>query len=159
MSELACRTCGKLFTPWRGKIYCSEACRKRAENWRLRGDKSRSGTMIPDAQNIKKKDEQNQAPAEAVRGDEGQADKARAATWIACNEITDKFDHRGAAIGWTMKVEGLGWFGRVGKEMAFGPTTRERARLSVEAYLKGEPFSKKKNVRGAAIVGLSSQHG
>lgn len=142
MSKQACLSCGKQFTSWRGKKYCSEACRKRAENWRLRGDKSSLKGMIPDAENAEKKDERNQKPSEAVRGDE-----IHAANWFACNEVTDRLDLRGTAIGWTMLIEGKGWFGRVGKEMSFGPTTRARARRSVEAYLKGEPFEKDEDER------------
>jgi hypothetical protein len=92
--------------------------------------------MIPDAQNSEKNDEQNQEPTSALRGDEG-------AFWIACNEVADKFARGGSdAIGWAMLIEGRGWFGRVGKEMSFGPTTRHRARAAVEAYLRGEFFDK-----------------
>ena len=35
--QTSCPNCGKLFTRWRGKTFCSEKCRKRAENKRLRG--------------------------------------------------------------------------------------------------------------------------
>jgi hypothetical protein len=76
-----------------------------------------------------------------LRGDEG-------AVWTACNEVTDKYARKGGdAVGWTMLIEGRGWFGRVGKEMSFGPTTRTRARASVEAFLKGEPFEKTEDER------------
>jgi hypothetical protein len=138
--KLNCPQCGKQFTPWRGKTYCSEACRKRAENiraGRIRGDETDSEAMIPDAENPKKNDEQNQALARGRRGDEE-------AQWIAVNEVTDKFARKGGdAVGWTMLIEGKGWYGRVGKHMSFGPTTRTRARAAVEAFLRGEPFEKR----------------
>src|SRR5215472_12731184 len=62
MSEKACPNCGKRFTPWRSKQFCSERCRKQAENRRLRGDETASGAMIPDADKSQKKDQQNQEP-------------------------------------------------------------------------------------------------
>jgi hypothetical protein len=136
MVEKTCLQCGKRFTPWRGKTFCSERCRKQAQNRRLRRDETAQATPIADSQNPEKIDEQNQELAKALRRDEG-------AFWIACNEVTDKFARKGGdAIGWTMKIEGQGWFGRVGKEMSFGPTNRSRARSSVEAFLRGEPFEK-----------------
>jgi hypothetical protein len=33
--KTTCPSCGKLFTPWRAKRFCSERCRKRPENSRL----------------------------------------------------------------------------------------------------------------------------
>jgi hypothetical protein len=98
--------------------------------------------MIPDAKKTEKNDEQNQGFVEALRGYESHADKVYLANWIACNEITHKLQYKDTAIGWTMLIAGQGWFGRVGKEMSFGPTTRSRARLAVETYLKGEPITK-----------------
>lgn len=74
--------------------------------------------------------------------DESPAFRVRNSEWTACNEITDKLTYKGQAIGWTMNIEGKGWFGRVGKEMSFGPTSRSRARQAVEAFLRGEPFEK-----------------
>ena len=38
-----CPNCGKQFTPWRKKQFCSERCRKQSENRRLRGDKTPPG--------------------------------------------------------------------------------------------------------------------
>lgn len=140
MEQIACLSCGKRFTPWRGKKYCSEECRKRAENRRLRA-------KTPDAPDSEKIYEQNQVAAGALRGDESPAFIVRNSEWMACNEVTDKFVYKDRVIGWTMRVENfegglLGWFGRVGREMSFGPSTRERARKSVEAFLKGEDFGK-----------------
>lgn len=51
---IACLACGKQFTPWRGKRYCSETCRKSGENQRrravpdpMRGDGMGKGTSRP----------------------------------------------------------------------------------------------------------------
>jgi hypothetical protein len=114
--------------------------------------KSGEATPIADSQKTENLIEQNQRIAETVRRDEppdgSLASIVRNSTWIACNEVTDKLAKKsGDAIGWTMLIEGMGWFGRAGKEMSFGPTTRARARLSVEAYLRGEPFEKRDDER------------
>jgi hypothetical protein len=84
-SQITCPNCGKRFTPWRGKKFCSEACRKRAENRRLRGDETPLKAMMPDAQKSENFPQQNQQASETVRGDESPAASVRAATWVACN--------------------------------------------------------------------------
>jgi hypothetical protein len=112
------------------------------------GNFSRGGHIVADSPNPEKKDQQFQGVVEALSRNESPAFKVAHAEWVACNEITDKFVYRGAAIGWTMKPEDRGWFGRVGKEeMSFGPTSRRRARLAVEAFLKREPFDKLEDER------------
>jgi hypothetical protein len=142
--KLNCPQCGKTFMPWRGKTYCSEKCRKRAENLRagrVRGDE---GPTLPDDQKVEKNDAQNQVDTRAFRGD-GPFE------WIACNEVTRKLLRVGSpdAVAWAMYIEPIegytygGWYGRVGKEMSFGPTTQLRAKLAVEAFLRGEPFKKR----------------
>jgi hypothetical protein len=40
-----------------------------------------------------------------------------------------------------------GWFGRIGREFSFGPTTEVRAKAAVEAALRGEPFEKQDGER------------
>jgi hypothetical protein len=50
------------------------------------------------------------------------------------------------AIGWAILIEVEpgrdAWFGRIGKDFSFGPTTQARAKAAIEARLKGEPFEK-----------------
>jgi hypothetical protein len=41
-----------------------------------------------------------------------------------------------------MLVEGHGWFGRIGKDFSFGPTSMPRAQKAVEARLLGQLFDK-----------------
>lgn len=140
MTTINCPECGKPFTPWRAKKYCSEKCaarvRKRAER-----------AMTPDRQETQKIPEQNQASNEGMSRDESPSFIVRHSDWIAVNDCTDKFQYKGGAIGWTMNIDGFGWFGRVGKEMSFGPTNRRRARQAVEAFLTGEDFPKLENER------------
>lgn len=64
--------------------------------------------------------------------------------WTACNEVTQKLTAKGSdkIIGMAMLIDGNGWFGRVGKDFSFGPTTRTRAQKAVEARLNGHPFEK-----------------
>jgi hypothetical protein len=48
MAEKPCPSCGKMFTPWRGKRFCSEQCRKRDENKRRRAiDEARGEAASP----------------------------------------------------------------------------------------------------------------
>lgn len=162
MNQKTCPSCGKRFTPWRGKTYCSERCRKRAQNERLgyvsRRDETLPATPVAEAEKSPSQDTENVEKKNEFRRDES-------AFWTACNEVTDKYARKGGdALGWAMQVEHwidfmppdpklsrqilkMGWYGRVGKEMAFGPTTRHRARLSVEVYLRGEPFEKDEDER------------
>ena len=153
--KLNCPQCGKQFTPWRGKTYCSEACRKRAENiraGRVRGDEA---PTVPDEQKDENAPQQNQRVTRALRGDETYE-------WTACNEVTRKLIAIGSAdaVGWCMYIEPVegytkgGWFARVGTQMSFGPTSVFRAQLAVEAFLRGQPFKKKvASGRGAAVAG------
>jgi hypothetical protein len=70
--------------------------------------------------------------------------------WTACNEITHRLARNGRdstndhshAVAWAMLVEGLGWFGRIGEDWSFGPTSLRRAKEAVEAFLRGELFDK-----------------
>jgi hypothetical protein len=58
VNQIACPVCGAPFVAWRGKAYCSETCRKRAENRRLRGSEPVRG------------DGTGNETSEPVRGDE-----------------------------------------------------------------------------------------
>ena len=64
--KLNCPQCGKQFTPWRGKRFCSEVCRKRDENKRLR---AAAGSEL-DAPDPVRGDETSKAPSRPLRGDE-----------------------------------------------------------------------------------------
>lgn len=61
-----CPQCGRQFTPWRGKRFCSERCRKRDENKRLR---EAAGGVI-DAPDLVRGDDTSKAPSRPLRGDE-----------------------------------------------------------------------------------------
>jgi hypothetical protein len=149
-TPITCPVDGKLFTPWRGQRYCCERCRKQAENWRLRGDKSARASETAEVQKHEKIPQQNQqdiGQEKPLRGStEGPAFKVRNAEWIACNEITRKLSYRDAALGWVVRVEGRGWFGRVNDdrgEFSVGPChSAHRAERLVEALIKHEPFDK-----------------
>ena len=135
--QSTCPQCGKQFTPWRRKKFCSEPCRRRAENARLgylRGDEATHGAA---SDKIAKRLQRKQALRDFVRGDEG-------LEWTACNEVTRKLTAKGSpdAIGWAMLVEGQGWFGRIGKDFSFGPTNPSRVQKAVEARLRGQLFDK-----------------
>lgn len=170
MVMATCPNCGKPFTPWRKKIFCSDKCRRQSENRRLGysqkvGSRGDAGTTPLEGPGPLKKDKQNQGAAEKVRRDEtpgaavtrreGPVEVVRNSRWIAINEVTRKLDFKGTAIGWLMKVEGHtcpgptvnGWYGRVRDErgeFSFGPTSQpERAMKAVEAWLRHEPFGKR----------------
>jgi hypothetical protein len=116
----------------------------------LRGDETAFKALVPEGENSDENSQQNQRAKVSVGGmvaPEDGAFVARSADWIAINEITDKLQYKGTAVGWTMLIEGKGWFGRVGKEMSFGPTSRKRARDAVETYLRGQPFEKHEDER------------
>lgn len=61
-----CPSCGKEFTPWRGKKFCSETCRKRDENKRLRAASAR----ITDAPDHERGDDMGKVASRPLRGDE-----------------------------------------------------------------------------------------
>jgi len=69
--------------------------------------------------------------------------------WVACNEITQKLTRPGLsrdAAGWAMRV-GRDWYGRIGKDFSFGPTSLARARQAVEARLMAQDFEKQDGER------------
>jgi hypothetical protein len=141
--QATCPECGKRFTPWRQKRFCSEVCRKRQQNARLGYVRRDGATTLQDDPKGHKQGLPD-APGgaagpftDAFREDGG-------FVWTACNEITRKLTLQGSqtAIAWAIQIEGLGWFGRIGKDFSFGPTSRRRAKQAVEARLKGEPFTK-----------------
>jgi hypothetical protein len=171
--QATCPICGKRFTPWRGKKFCSEAHRKQAENRRLRGDETPIKGMIPDAQNQPSQTIDIVEEKKAVRGDESPAAIVGRAKWVACNEITQRLardgrastDDHSHALGWAMRIERTvdvmpddpklsgqvvkgAWYGCVKDERgdwSFGPTTLARAQRAVEAYLKHEDFQKQES--------------
>jgi|SRR5580693_2665615 endogenous inhibitor of DNA gyrase (YacG/DUF329 family) len=61
-----CPQCGRQFTPWRGKRFCSEVCRKRDENKRLRA----ASAGMPDAPEPVRGDDTSKAASRPLRGDE-----------------------------------------------------------------------------------------
>jgi endogenous inhibitor of DNA gyrase (YacG/DUF329 family) len=64
--QLTCPQCGKLFQSWRKKQFCSEQCRKRDENKRLR---AASGAIL-DALDPLRGDDASKGPSRPLRGDE-----------------------------------------------------------------------------------------
>lgn len=130
-SERVCPQCGRAFTPWRSKRFCSERCRKNAENARL-------GYVRGDEASLKNqnKTQQYQPLARLGRGDE-------TFVWIACNAVTDKLIRPGSdsALGWVLR-DGRRWFGKISGGVSFGPSTRRRAQKAVLARLEGQPLPK-----------------
>jgi hypothetical protein len=67
--------------------------------------------------------------------------------------VTQKLTREGSpnALGWAMLVEVAtgreAWFGRIGEDFSFGPTTQARAKAAVEARLSGRPFEKHEDER------------
>jgi hypothetical protein len=158
MVEKTCLVCGKRFLSWRGKQYCSEAHRKIAENRRLRGDENRQqyqddkfspGVQPHDIPESEKIAEENQPVTERLRGDESPAYRVAHAKWIACNDVTQKLDYKGRALGWLAYIEGRGWYGRIRDErgnLSYGPCRSiSRCQRAVEALIKHEPFDKVDN--------------
>jgi hypothetical protein len=137
--KATCPQCGKRFQPWRAKRYCSEPCRKKAENGRLRAVRGDEATPIAADPNQVILPKQKQELTRPLRGHEE-------FEWTACNEVTRKLTRAGSpnAVGWAMLVDGHGWFGRVSgeREYSFGASTMARAKSAVEAHLLGEPFDK-----------------
>jgi hypothetical protein len=77
--------------------------------------------------------------------------KGETLKWEAYNEVTHKVSIAGKnananALGFTMKTEGCvhpgddGWWGVVGKEFSFGPSTLDRAKAATEAFLRRDPL-------------------
>ena len=61
-----CAQCGKLFTSWRGKRFCSERCRKRDQNKRLRA----AASGDPDVPDPVRRDDTSKAASRPLRRDE-----------------------------------------------------------------------------------------
>ena len=142
--KATCPQCGKRFQPWRAKRYCSERCRKQAENGRLRAVRGDEATPMAADPNSEILPKQTQALTRPLRGHEK-------FEWTACNEVTRKLTRAGSpnAVGWAMLIDGRGWFGRVSGEweFSFGPSTMARAKAAVEAHLLGETFDKAEGER------------
>jgi hypothetical protein len=144
--QSTCLNCGKKFTPWRAKRFCSERCQDSA-----RRRAKRSGNPVNEGMHAGglydsalgcPKHEQNQQLDERqssrLSGDERYV-------WAACNEVTRRLTREGSqtAIGWAMLVEGKGWYGGVRDkrgDWSFGPATLARALKAVEAWIRHEPF-------------------
>jgi hypothetical protein len=140
-----CPQCGKQFVPWRAKKFCSERCRKKAQNRRLGGMKCPSATTLPPGKNAPFFTKENQTLTDPFR-------RYERFSWTACNEVTRKLTREGSstAIGWAMMVEGKGWYGRVrdGRgDWSFGPAPLNRALKAVEARIDHAPFEPQDNER------------
>lgn len=138
--------CGESFTPWRKKRFCSERCRKIAENRRLgyvRGDEPTSGYIGSQRHKNAEKTTDKSIVSTGIRGD---GSPIPGYVWIAHNPITRALvreQGKGAAVGWAMYVAGQGWLGKVRDErgdFSFGPATLPQVRKAVEAWAKHEPI-------------------
>lgn len=145
---LTCPNCGKQFSPWRSKKFCSERCRKQEQNRRLeyvrRDENSGQAHGHHEGQNPQFSLQQNQQVMDGVR-------RYGAYRWVACNEITRKCveeDHD-KALGYAIHVNGIGgvekpgWYGVIKDERGdyrFGPTSKARAELAVERRLQHAPM-------------------
>ena len=69
IQKLNCPQCGRQFTPWRGKRFCSEVCLKRDENKRRRAF---AGEVTSDATGTEpvRGDDTKKAASRPLRGDE-----------------------------------------------------------------------------------------
>ena len=150
MSKPICPICKTAFNPLKGraKRFCSERCRKIAEN-RRRGDRA---TQVANPVFSAKISQQNQEPIEVFRGEvpsfeitENEPIFSRL-MWVCHNEITYSIRERinSTALGWIMYIpRQRAWFGRVRDKRghySFGPTIHSRARKAVEAWLRYEPI-------------------
>lgn len=149
LKSRTCPQCGKRFHTMRDeRRFCSEKCRKRAENNRLRGAPA---TLVAEPEKSSEIVEQNQQPETPLRGEYPLSEGARAAAWTAINEITRKLTSEGKAVGWVMYIDRQGaWFGRVWDDrgnFSFGPATLDRAQRAVEAWVKHEPLDKREGER------------
>jgi hypothetical protein len=144
---IVCSVCGNQFLPWRKKEFCSERCRKRAQNRRLRAE----GADMPESPNSEKNHEQNQGVEDGVRRDESPAFKVAHANWIFSNDVTGKLDYQGKPLGWVMYADRPGcWFGRVRDDRgqwSFRAANRERAERAVEAWIRYEPIERREGER------------
>lgn len=84
LNERACLRCGTLFTVRRGKAYCSEVCRKRDENKRLRVDASRAA----DAVDPMRGDDVRKDASRPLRGDETALGEPLAELSAGCTRIS-----------------------------------------------------------------------
>jgi hypothetical protein len=136
-----CPQCGKRFKPWRAKQFCSEPCKRRAQNERAKAKKGPAATWVADDPNPEKLRQENQASPRTFS-------TYGPTAWTACNEATLKLTREGSsnAVGWAILCEVTpgrdAWFGRIGDDFSFGPTTKPRAKAAVEARLLGGPFEK-----------------
>jgi hypothetical protein len=103
--KVNCPQCGKLFTSWRGKRFCSEVCRKRDENKRRRAIDDARGEAAPPLTGFPRKD-----AIRALRGDETAlveplAELAAGFTRIALmlNPTIEAIRHE--LTGWNIKDE------------------------------------------------------
>ncbi len=148
-----CANCGKRFAVYRaGQAYCSVSCKRRAQNTRARGPVSTSrraaGIISPRSASdvLNARPESSCGPA--IGNPQTTAADGPSTFWAACNEVTHKLAHgKGDAVAFVMLVDNKGsaddgWYGRVGREFSFGPTSQQRAKLAVEAHVAGEPFDK-----------------
>jgi hypothetical protein len=155
-----CPACAIEFTPRRGMKYCRPTCRKRAQDARHNA----RGTITPEHLKPASYPQQDQQDTCTKTRDVGRRTPSRSRGaivganeplyWDECRSeptkgapkgipnpctqrVTKSKDPRASAVGWLMQVEGRGWFGRVGKDFSFGPTSIQRARSAVEDHLRG----------------------
>jgi hypothetical protein len=137
MKQSTCPNCGKRFQQWRQKRFCSERCRKGAQNVRLGYVRRDAAPTLADSPNPENIIQQNQRSANPFRRDER-------FEWTACNEITHKLTKAGSpdAVAWVFEIRDRGWFMRIKPDLCFGPATRIRAQKAAEATIMGIPFDK-----------------
>lgn len=148
-----CASCGKRFSIYRaGQAYCSPPCKRRAQNTRARGPVSTprraAGIISPRSASDVLNARPELSCGLAISNPQTMAADELSSFWTACNEVTHKLAHgKSDAVAFVMLVDNKGsaddgWYGRVGREFSFGPTSQQRAKLAVEAHLAGEPFHK-----------------
>lgn len=139
--RLICPQCNASFAPWRAKRYCSERCRVKARDRRLRKVLRDEAIPLATTSNPEKKAQGSLSVPRTIL-------RYEPLRWIAVNAVTWKALQKGNSepVAWAIKAsaygwqEAKGWYGRIGKAFAFGPTTESRAKAAVEAALQGKAF-------------------
>jgi len=142
-SKKVCPSCGTSFTHWRKKTYCSDPCKRKAQNARA----------YDRAKGTEKEAESNhQGTTLALRkitprkAPENMGSKSRFSTYETpvfrkLDKWTWKATIRGGeeTVAWLMEVEGYGWFAKrkgEGSEWTYGPATLEEAKEAVKDFLR-----------------------
>jgi endogenous inhibitor of DNA gyrase (YacG/DUF329 family) len=124
--KVNCPQCGRQFTPWRGKRFCSELCRKRDENRRLRAASAGELAVLDPVRG----DDTSKAPSRPLRGDETALGEPLAELANGMARIAGMLDPTIEAIqqelaGW--KIEDKRTIQTIARRMRVAPTAVREA--------------------------------